>query len=255
MHPILFTIGPLTVYSYGVMVALGFAVAAFFLYTRASRYGLDRNAVIDYLILVLVTGIAGARILYVILNFGYYAASPLEVFNLSRGGLVWYGGFLAAVAASVVFVRARHIDFWASADLLAPYLALAQALGRIGCLLNGCCYGTEAPAYFPCGVAFPGDGIVRYPAQVFSAMALLGIFVILRLWQDRASFTGEVFLGYCLLYAAKRFCIEFFRGDNPRIIAALTMSQVLSVVIFAAALAVFTIKANRCKSGISSGSK
>ncbi len=254
MHPILFKIGPLNIYSYGVMVALGFAIAAAFIYRRAPVYNLDGNMVVDYTIIILVSGVAGARLFYVLLNIGYYTANPFEIVNLSKGGLVWYGGFIGALAASAWFVRARKLDFWAVSDLVAPYLALAQALGRVGCFLNGCCYGKVAPAG-AWAVAFPQDGTLRYPSQVYSAIGLLGIFVLLRLWQDRRRFTGEIFLGYCMLYAGKRFAIEFFRGDNPRIFASLTMSQAISIVIFTAAAAVFISRSNRWKKEISSGSK
>ena len=255
MHPILFKLGPLNIYSYGVMVALGFAIASACIYRRAPAYGLDGNAVVDYTILVLVSGVAGARLFYVLMNIGYYVANPLEIVNLSRGGLVWYGGFIGALAASAWFVRLRKLDFWNVSDLVAPYLALAQALGRVGCFLNGCCYGAVAPAGASCVVAFPQEGALRYPTQVYSAILLLGIFVLLRLWQDRRRFAGEIFLGYCMLYAGKRFAIEFFRGDNPRIFAGLTMSQAISIVIFTAAAAVFISRSNRWKKEISSGSK
>lgn len=254
MHPVLFKLGPLNIYSYGVMVALGFTIAAAFLYRRAPVYNLNGNTVIDYTILILVSGVAGARLFYVLLNVGYYAANPLEIVNLSKGGLVWYGGFIGALAASAWFVRARKLDFWAVSDIVAPYLALAQALGRVGCFLNGCCYGAVAePGAF--AVVFPQDGALRYPSQAYSAILLLAIFVILRLWQDRRRFIGEIFLGYCMLYAGKRFVIEFFRGDNPRIFASLTISQAISIVLFTAAAAVFISRSNRWKKEISSGSK
>ncbi|MCM8760586.1 MAG: prolipoprotein diacylglyceryl transferase [Candidatus Omnitrophica bacterium] len=252
MHPILFKLGPISVYSYGVMVALGFAVSLGLIWHRAPTFGLDRDKVIDYAILVLITGVAGARILYVLLNLEYYVARPLEVVNLSKGGLVWYGGFALALTASLLFVRIKRLDFWAMSDLVAPYLALAQAFGRVGCFFNGCCYGVEVRQDFPLGAVLAPDGISRFPAQLYSAFLLIAIFALLRFWQDRKHFNGEIFLGYCMLYADKRFFMEFLRGDNPKILMGLTLSQLISISVFMVASALFVYMLERWKKGISS---
>ncbi|MBN2452782.1 MAG: prolipoprotein diacylglyceryl transferase [Candidatus Omnitrophica bacterium] len=247
MHPILLKIGPFTLYSYGLMVAVGFAFAAAIIYIRAPKFGIDRNTMIDYIILLLVAGILGARLLYVLLNFRYYVTNPVEILNLSGGGLIWYGGFIIALAASAWFARSRKVEFWNASDLVAPCIALGQAFGRIGCYLNGCCYGAPAPNWFPFGD--------RYPTQIFSSITLFVIFIILLLWQERRRFQGEIFLGYCLLYSFKRFLIEFLRGDNPKIFSGLTMSQLISIAVFITALFIFMIRFNQWKRKKSSGSK
>lgn len=239
MHQTLCTIGPVTIYSYGVMVAIGFIVATFFIYRSAPAFGFDKNKIIDINIIALVTGIIGARILYVVLNFSYYMHSPLEVLDLSRGGLVWYGGFLAACISILVYTRYAGYNFWSLIDLMMPYVALAQAFGRIGCFLNGCCYGIEASAAYPLKVLYPGEYIPRHPTQLYSAIALFTLFVILKAWQERRRFPGEIFLGYCMLYSAERFMMEFLRGDNPRIVMGLTISQGISMVVFAVSVVFF----------------
>lgn len=241
MHPVLFKVGPFSVYSYGAMVALGFSVATLLAYRRAPLFGIGRENVADFFITVLVSGVIGARTLFVLVNVAYYVSHPLEIFNLSRGGLIWYGGFGAALAAAFVFTMVRKIDFWSTADLVAPYIALGQAFGRIGCFLNGCCYGIAAPAHF-----IFGD---RQPAQIYSAILLLVIFFILLAWQNRRRFPGEILIGYCVLYSTKRFFIEFLRGDNPRILLGLTMSQLLSVAFFIAAAIVLKLRTDRWKKG------
>ena len=229
------------------MVAAGFGVVAFLVHRRAPKFGVDRNAMIDYLILALASGVAGARILYVLLNFGYYKAYPMEVLNLSKGGLVWYGGFAAAVLVSIWWTKRKGLDFWSVADLLAPYIALGQAFGRIGCYLNGCCYGIPAPDNF-----IFGD---RHPAQIYSSIVLLVIFAALIKWQDVRRFKGEIFMGYCMLYSCKRFFMEFLRGDNPRIFHGLTISQLISAAVLLAALFIFKIKADEWRKKVSAGSK
>ncbi|MCX5677681.1 MAG: prolipoprotein diacylglyceryl transferase [Candidatus Omnitrophica bacterium] len=247
MHPILLKLGPLTIYSYGVMVAVGFSLAAFLVYRRAPKFGMDRDKMIDYLILLLISGVVGARALYVLLNLGYYMADPMEILNLSGGGLVWYGGFIAALLASIWFLKIKKLDFWPVADLIAPYIALGQAFGRVGCYLNGCCYGIIAPCNFIFGE--------RQPTQIYSSILLLIIFIVLVRWQDRRRFKGEIFLDYCALYSCKRFFIEFLRGDNPRIFSGLTMSQLISAAVFLTVLIVFKVKADEWEKKRLSGSK
>lgn len=247
MYPVLLKIGPLNIYSYGVMAAIGFSLVVFLVCARASSFGLDRNKIIDYLIFIFISGIIGARVMFVLLNFEYYRANPMEILNLSKGGLVWYGGFAAAVLASVWFIKKRGLDFWTVADLTAPYIALGQAFGRIGCYLNGCCYGAPAPSYLPFGE--------RYPTQIFSAMLLFIIFVVLIKRQSARRFKGEIFTLYCALYACKRFFIEFLRGDNPKLFFELTISQVISAVIFITILFAYKMMADKWKKKILSGSR
>jgi len=222
MHPVLYRIGPLTVYSYGAFVAIGFAVFAFLAERRARAMKIDSGKILDLAILILVSGIVGSRIMYVVLNLSYYAANPAELIDLSKGGLVWYGGLFAAFFAGSIYVKINKMDLWDTLDLIAPYLALGQSLGRIGCFFNGCCYGSNGA-----------------PVQLYSSAALLAIFIALRLWQDARKFKGEIFLGYCMLYSVKRFAIEFLRADNPRMLAGLTISQVISVFVFILASVIF----------------
>jgi len=252
MHPIITKIGPLYVYSYGLMVAIGFAVATLLAYKHADDFGINKERIIDLGIVMLLGGVIGARIVYVALNFQYYTRNPLEIINLTKGGLVWYGAFIFGMIASAWFVRKHRINFWTAADLFAPYIALAQAFGRIGCLLNGCCYGSEAPSSFLLGVIFPEDSVLRYPTQIFSALALLLIFIILRIWQKKRFFCGEIFLGYGLLYSMKRFGVEFFRGDYPKILYGLTISQLISAAIFIACLTLFIYRLLEWKSSLKS---
>ncbi|MCX5680566.1 MAG: prolipoprotein diacylglyceryl transferase [Candidatus Omnitrophica bacterium] len=230
MHPILLKLGPLTVYSYGAFVALGLAVAAFLIYLRAVNFGINKDDSLDLVVLMLVAGIAGARLLYVLLNIGYYRANPSELIDLSKGGLVWYGGFFSALGASIVYIKQKKMGFWNTMDLVTPYIALGQAFGRVGCFLNGCCYGF--------------NGI---PVQLYSSFLLVIIFILLRSWQDRRRFKGEIALGYCILYSLKRFGVEFLRGDNPRVFLGLTISQVISLVVIILVVPIFMKKVSEWK--------
>lgn len=242
MHPILIQIGSFNVYSYGAMVALGFAVATRCIYMRAPKFGLERENAIDIAAIILLFGILGSRILYVFLNINYYLRNPLEILNLSKGGLVWYGGFILAMLALLVYTKRKSINFWTVTDLISPYVALAQAFGRLGCFLNGCCYGLSAPAWCPFTVTFPYESVGRLPAQIFSALALFAIFIILRLRQESKHFAGEIFLGYGLLYSIKRFFMEFIRADNPKIMLGLSLSQIISALVFIICFVIFSYR-------------
>ncbi|MDD5137184.1 MAG: prolipoprotein diacylglyceryl transferase, partial [Candidatus Omnitrophica bacterium] len=182
------------------------------------------------------------RLLYVALNASFYLANPVEIVLLSKGGLIWYGGFILALAVVIIYVYLNNLDLWSVIDLIVPYVALAQAFGRIGCFLNGCCYGLKVAPDFPFAVTFPCEADARLPAQLISAGILFLIFIVLIKWQDRRRFGGEIFFAYCILYSLKRFIMEFLRGDNPRILAGLTMSQLISIFIFIAALMLFLYK-------------
>jgi phosphatidylglycerol:prolipoprotein diacylglycerol transferase len=224
------------------MVALGSFIAAILIYRRAPHFNLDKDKMLDLVIVMLLSGIIGARSLYVMLNINYYISNPFEVIDLSKGGLVWYGGFLFGLIMVLSYLKLNRMNFWSATDLIAPYIALAQAIGRIGCFLNGCCYGTEVGPGYPIGICFPGSAVYRHPTELYSAAALVVIFFVLRIWQDKVHFTGEIFLAYGVLYSLKRFLIEFLRGDNPRVIYGLTLSQCISLVIFIISLAALIYK-------------
>jgi len=246
MHPVLIRVGPFTLYAYGVMVAAGFGIVAYLAGRRAASFGFTRSEIIDLSILMLVAGLFGARVAYVAMHSAYYVQRPFEILLLHHGGLVFYGGFLAAVTAAVIYTRVRRVSFWKIADLFSPFIALAHAVGRIGCFLNGCCYGAAVSCFFPLAVFFPGDTVYRHPVQVYSSVGLIGLFLFLRWRQDRRRFDGEVFLLYCVLYSLLRFLVEFLRGDNPLFMIGLTFSQAVSLAVFGVTCTILMVIRKRC---------
>ena len=148
MHPIIVEIGPVTIYSYGVVVAVGFITAAWLAARQAASEGLSPEGILDIALVCIISGIIGARLLHVLLNLPYYMHSPAEILMLNRGGLAFQGGFFAAIAAGVLYAKRAGLSFLRAADIMAPYIALGQAIGRIGCFLNGCCYGAFTGSYF-----------------------------------------------------------------------------------------------------------
>lgn len=238
MYPILFKIGPITIYSYGVMVALGFIAGIWLARGRARSDGIDPDRVIDLGVYVLISAIVGSRLLYVLLNLKEYLASPKEIFMVQHGGLVFYGGAILATATGALFLRKRKISILRMGDVVIPYVALGQVIGRIGCLLNGCCYGKVTN--LPWGIYFPGQRLPLHPTQIYFSLNCLAIFIILAFIREQKAYNGQVFLSYFLLYPFGQFFIEFFRGDTPGTIFGLfTVSQLISVGIFFIALTIF----------------
>ncbi len=229
MHPIIYKVGPLTIYSYGLMIVLAFIIATFLLSRRAKRQGLDPELIFNLSFLIIISGIIGARTLYVVLNFEYYFNNPVEIIMLTHGGLAWFGGLIFASVSCVVYLRHKRLDVYRIFDLAVPYAALGQAIGRIGCFLNGCCYGKEVSHF---GIYFPVHDAILIPTQLYSCLALLTIYLILRVRQNRTHQKGEIFYLYLFLYSIWRFFIEFFRGDNEIFIFGLTIFQIFSIALF-----------------------
>ena len=228
MHPILLEWGPFTFYSYGLMIGLGFLLALSFSGRRAKRAGLDPAAVQGVVVLALLLGLLGARAAYVALNWELYRDNPLEVIRFDHGGLVFYGGLAAGVAGALWALRRYRLPMGRTLDLLTPPLVLAHAIGRVGCFLNGCCYGK--PTTLPWGVIFRGEDLPRHPTQLYESAALLLLLGILLRMEARSSLrSGAVFISYLLLYGLWRFCVEFLRGDNPFVALGLTPFQWISL--------------------------
>ena len=243
MYPILFRLGPLTIYSYGVMSALAFLVGILLALRQAKKEGISPEIILDLAFWILISGLIGARIVYVMVNFKGYLQNPLEIIMYQKGGLVFYGGFIAAVIVGILFLKRKHLEVWKIVDIVAPSVALGHSIGRIGCFLNGCCYGREASP--PWGIKFPPEspaGMTGYPViptQLYSALSLLIIFFILRSKRRKKKFTGEIFWLYLVLYPLFRFFLEILRGDPRGHIFFLSTSQFLSIFIFIIGIMMF----------------
>ncbi|NQT47235.1 MAG: prolipoprotein diacylglyceryl transferase [Candidatus Omnitrophica bacterium] len=239
MHPILFKIGPVEIYSYGVMVALGFLAATFLAARNAEKAGLDPTKIVDLFLWILISGLIGGRLLYVAMNIEGYILNPLDIVMLNKGGLIFYGGLITAFLAAVYFVKRNGMPVMKVADLIAPYIALGQMAGRVGCFLNGCCWGKISNSIF--ALHFIGTPFRRHPAQLYSALLLLAIFLFLRsLHRKDRAFSGQIFLTYLLLYSAMRFLIEFIRDEPIIFLGRFTLSQGISAGIFLLSVALYT---------------
>lgn len=222
MYPKLCQIGPFTIYAYGLMLVIAFSLSTYLAGLQAKKRGLGRETVFNLFFTVFIFGIIGARLFYVVENLSFYLDKPKEIIMLSHGGLSWFGGLILGVISGIIYLKKNKLSVYKTLDLIAPYIALAQAIGRIGCFLNGCCSGKN-----------------NIPIQLYSSALLLLIFISLRLLQEKNYLEGRIFFTYLLLYSLKRFFVEFFRVEHQPVFLGLTIFQIISVMIFCLSLPFF----------------
>jgi phosphatidylglycerol:prolipoprotein diacylglycerol transferase len=253
VHPIAFHLGPLTIHWYGVMIALAFLAGLWTAARRARRENISSEHIGDVVLWLMVGGILGARIVYVTTYWkDEFAGQPLsEIFMIQHGGLVYYGGLIGATIAGIICNRWKKLPFWKTADVLAPSIALGNVFGRIGCLLNGCCYGR--PTDLPWAIHFPSDhptgSLPVHPTEIYDALNNFILYLLLALLFRRKKFDGEVFATYLVGYAVTRTIMEYFRGDYlpDQIHLGLTPGELISIPIFITGLVLGVILSTRAR--------
>lgn len=253
MHPILVKIGSLKIYSYGVFVAIGFLAAIAVSARELARKGLDREPFYDMAFWLVIAAIVGARLFHVLVYWPYYAANPSEIYRLWNGGLVFYGGLLAALTACLVFLRRRGLPFLPVADAAALGIPLGLAFGRIGCTLAGCCYGK--PTAVAWGIVFSDPAslaplhVPLHPTQPYESLAGFAIYGILAATRDRFVTPGMRFWTMLVLYGAARSFLEIFRDDPRGFVGPFSESQVVSAVLVLYAVVSIAVAQARARSG------
>ena len=258
MYPVLFHVGSRPIYAWGLLLMVGFLLAAWRGARVARRYGLAPEDVWDASLVGLLGGIIGGRLVYVALEWKHFAANPVEIFQIWTGGMTSFGGLIGGVLAGLAVARLRKMNVADSADLAAVSLPIGYGIGRIGCLLNGCCYGGQCD--LPWAVNFRhADGTMTgpsHPAQLYSAAAALVMYLVLAWVERRRRFRGQQILLFCVMYGVYRFLIEFVReGATASLsgIAHLTQAQVACVFIVAGASALYAMLARRAAASASAG--
>ncbi|MDD4816522.1 MAG: prolipoprotein diacylglyceryl transferase [Victivallaceae bacterium] len=220
MHPIFLDLGFLQIHWYGVMAALA-AVTAYRIMCVNRKYaGISKDQAASLIFYcVLLGGVIGARIFYVVLNWkNYVGRGWLTIFRIDQGGLVFYGGFFLAAALVVLYSRRNKLSMIAVLDVMAPALAIGHAIARIGCFLQGCCYGAVTQCAL--GVHFPKEagisgGAAVHPVQLYESALNLLLGIVLFMLVRRAR-RGVAFSAYIIGYGTLRFLLEFLRGDAER---------------------------------------
>jgi phosphatidylglycerol:prolipoprotein diacylglycerol transferase len=268
MYRYLLTIGDFQLPAYGVMAVIGYLVGMYFINKEAIRNEIQPLMIQSLSMWIIVGMLIGARIWYVLENWNQFAPAPLSIFKLWEGGMVFYGGFIGGFAGGMIFIKIAKLPLAKVMDIMAPGIAIAIGIGRIGCFLNGCCYGRITDSRI--GVCFPSrwappaywDHLQRglipegashslpvIPTQLISALNLLIIFVILWKIRKKKVFNGFLFTLFIGLYGLHRFTIDFFRqySGNALILKYLTLSQVLSIFMILTSVFVIILGYRRNK--------
>ena len=230
MLPILFHIGPWPVYTYGVMVSLGFIVGYYVLLDWAEEEGVDEKYIVDLFLILVGASMVGARITYVITYPQHFYYDWLDIFRVWKGGLTILGGALLALVLFGLYCWRHRLPTLLVLDLFSPCIALGLIIGRWGCVGYGCCYGR--PTDLPWGLTFPNtdplmEAVPRHPTQIYTSLCMVVIFLCLRWYRRRPHTDGMVTVAFIYLYSIYRLFIETLREDvaTESYIFGLTFAQ------------------------------
>ncbi len=246
MYPILFSYGPFKIFTYGFFLALAFICAMYVAGREAKRRGIRPEQIYDLSFYGIVAAIIGSRLLDVILKWDYFAAHPLEIFMLWKGGLAFQGGLILGLLTILIYIYRHQMTLWTTLDIMAVATPLGQFIGRLGCFMAGCCYGREC--HLPWAVTFNNPdtlapvGVAVHPTQLYESFLSLGVFFFLLWLRYRQTFPGQILGVYLLLAGVVRFFVEFFRGDErgPVLLLGMPSTQVIALgLVIGAAIFLF----------------
>ncbi len=244
----LFSIGPFTVYMYGVMIALGVLTAVLVSMYRAKRRGLVPDEVLSFALYGIISGVVGAKLMYCIVHLREVIADPTLLWNGS--GMLVYGAIIGAIGTLVLYCRRKKLKFFEYFDLIMPSILLAQGFGRIGCFFAGCCYGKETTSciglVFPEGSIAPA-GVPLWPTQLVSAGWHFLCAAVLFRYEKNPAHRKTVGIAYLTLFGIGRFIIDFFRGDKQNVVRGVSLSQIGSIALAAAGAVLIAVILHRRK--------
>lgn len=235
MHPILLSLGPITIYSFGVFLFVGLILALFIIWRRLREQGLEEGKILDFLFLITFWGLIFARVIFIITHFELFGFSISAFLFLSRfPGLSFWGGFLGAVLVMVYFIRKNRWDFWKVADEVVFGFAPFTVLSHLGCFLDGCSLGRQTGAFW--GIFFPGSLLRRHPFPLFEAIVFLIIWLFLlrierrwRTWEWYKSHAeGFISLSFLTCIFLASFALAFLQDDK---IYLMWLKRVLSLIV------------------------
>lgn len=235
MYPILFELGPITIYSYGFFIGIGILVALLLSIHRGKKLGFSSDVILDLCIYGVLGGFIGAKLLFWIVEFPNILKNPSYIVETLSSGFVVYGGIIVGILTGYVYCKIKKLDFLMHLDFIIPMIALAQGFGRIGCFSTGCCYGKETHSAL--GVIFENslsapNGVSLIPTQLFSSVGDFFIAAFLLYYSSKSKIKGQVTGLYMILYSMGRFIIEMFRDDPRGNVGILSTSQFICIAIF-----------------------
>lgn len=233
MLPVLFKIGTFKVHSYGVMLIAGFLIGLAIARKRAEKFGINPQKLTDMAFWALISGVFGARIAFIAQEWGYYTQHPDELFSWQFAGLTSFGGVIGGLILIVFWARRSGWSVRTTLDVVAPAGLVVHAIGRVGCLLNGCCYGGQCPQNLPWGIHVDKIPALMHPAQIYDALMNLAAIPILLWVERRGQSKGQIFALMLTFHGLARFIYEFWRaGTDEQVRAGLASSTYWKAVPF-----------------------
>jgi phosphatidylglycerol:prolipoprotein diacylglycerol transferase len=259
LYPEFFHIGPFAIRAYGVMLTISFMLGVYYIYRMSSKYKIDFNPLLTIAYIMIFGGVAGARLFYVIFHLGEFKDNWTSSFNPFQSGqfgiqgLNMYGGIVAAVILSYLYIRKKNLPLWKIFDIFAPTIGIGLMFTRVGCFLNGCCFGI--PTELPWGISFPEGSIPHYvfgtahihPAQIYSSLYGLLLFVVLHWRLKHKIFDAQVVALLFMIESVFRYLIENVRYYESEMKFSLmgmesTYNQLISLALFITGLTIYIIQ-------------
>ena len=251
MIPVLFHIGAFPLRSWGLMLMIAFLMGALHATKLARRYGIKPDDLWDASLAGLFGGVLGGRLGYVLQNMGEYLKNPAQILNFMSGGMTSFGGMLGGVVVGLFVCKKKGMNLWDAADAIAPSLAIGWFFGRIGCLLNGCCYGHKCDVAWKMNF-YPDEHtqiLGVHPTQIYEAIGMVLTYGVLMSLTKRRVFRGQIFAAFLVLYGIVRFVVEFWREQSgaESIKAGLSTGQWASLLVAFVGLALGSVLAKKNK--------
>jgi phosphatidylglycerol---prolipoprotein diacylglyceryl transferase len=274
MHPVIFKLGAFEMRSYGLMLAISFLLGIYLAVRRGKARGIDPEKIMDLSVIIIIASIVGARFMYVIFHLEEFAGHWTDTFNpfqsngqIGIAGLTMLGGVVLAVISAILYLRAKKMPVLKFADAIIPLFFLGEAITRIGCYLNGCCYGI--PCNGPLCVVFPPDspagamyqGLHIHAAQLYSSAYALIIFIVMLIIDRKPKFDGYMFYLFFIFYGIGRFVIDFFRYYESSMILmsccgkGLSMNQGISFAFVVLGIGLYLWQLRKKRAKMSAGQK
>ncbi|HNU42870.1 MAG TPA: prolipoprotein diacylglyceryl transferase [Cyclobacteriaceae bacterium] len=253
MHPVLFKLGSITIYTYGFCIAMGALLGFLYMYRQGKKqYGITFDQSNNLFILLVAAGVVGGKLFMIFEDPSLYLSQPKKLF--SGSGFVFYGSLLTTIPVMLWYFKKIKVPVLGMLDVMAAVTCIVHGFGRIGCFMAGCCYGLPTDGFL--SVVFTSPvcqaeplNTPLYPTQLFEATFIFSLLILLFVLKKKKQFDGQLFLIYLMVYAAGRAILELFRGDTERgflINKVLSNSQFISILVISVAL-YFYLRLNRNK--------
>ncbi len=229
---IIFEIGDIKIFTWGIMILLAFLISFFLFSKRAKQQKISKEHIYGLLFFTLIGTIVGSRLMYIILNFNQFYINPVSIFSVGEGGFISYGGLIGAITLAKIYTIKSNLKLITLLNIAAPYIALGFAIGRLGCFLNWCCYGvlSNLPWAIKVGIDIP-----RHPTQIYlSLISFIIFFTLIKVKNSKKKiFSENSFLWFLVFYAMANFLIDFIRVYPPsQSLSVLYFSQIIELIIF-----------------------